>query len=238
MRAEAQWRPTKFVLQGRRWRASRDTAHVGRGSRVIGDLQALAYSQTLARHARGDLLDLGCGHVPAYGMYRASVDSVTCVDWAQTLHPSPHLDHEADLTQRLPLADASYDTIVLTDVLEHIPYPDRLFTEMTRVLRPGGRIVVGVPFLYWLHERPHDHHRYTEFRLRLFCADHGLAVRELFPYGGAGAVLLDVASKALGSTPLTRPVAGLPAVVVPKRRPPAQTPMPLGYVLVAERVTA
>jgi SAM-dependent methyltransferase len=236
LKNETLWRPTKYVEHSGRWRGSRDARHLGRGSRVTADLTAAAYSRVLAAHAHGDLLDLGCGTAPAYGMYRPYVSTVTCVDWDNTAHPSPHLDVEADLREPLPFQDASYDTVVLTDVLEHMPYPDPLVSEIRRVLRPQGTVVIGVPFMYGIHEAPHDHHRYTQFRLRLFCADHDLKVVELFAYGGPGAVVLDLAAKCLSAVPFLKVAAGLPALLSRPTRPDnAATPLPLGYVLVARK---
>lgn len=228
MRNENQWRPTKFVLHNGIWRGSRDRRHVARSSRLMCDRAAAAYVDALNAHAKGALLDLGCGEVPLYGAYRHLVDSTTCVDWGD----SPHLDHEVDLVKEpLPFAQDSFDTILATDLLEHMPYPDRLFSEMARVLRPGGVLIVGVPFYYWIHAQPHDYHRYTEFRLRLFCDDHGLEVEECRPYGGGLDVVADTVGKMLSMTTPTRLISGFPAAVL--RRPGVRpSAMPLGYLMV------
>lgn len=173
---------------------------------------------------------MACGEVPLYGIYRERVASTTCIDWT----PSPYLDEVVDLRQPLPFGEAEFDTVLATDVLEHMPYPDQLFGEMRRVLRPGGVLIVGVPFLYWIHSAPHDHHRYTEYRLRLFCEDHDLTVEVCRPYGAGLDVLGDVVGKALASKRATRSLAGAPAGLLRKpRAEPAS--MPLGYILVATR---
>src|SRR5580704_1430920 len=91
------WRPTKYVVRDGRWRGSRNTAEVALSSRLIADRIAAAYAAAVQAHVRGDVLDLGCGNVPLYGAYRDRATSVTCVDWANTLHPSRHLDLEVDL---------------------------------------------------------------------------------------------------------------------------------------------
>ncbi len=109
------------------------------------------------------------GLFPLYGVYKDLVRDTVCVDWDQSLHPSPHLDYTCNLNGVLPLKDEEFDTILLTDVLEHIQDPFCLWKEMTRVLKHGGKVIVGVPFLYPIHEAPHDYFRYTEHALRLFC---------------------------------------------------------------------
>jgi SAM-dependent methyltransferase len=97
----------------------------------------------------------------------------------------------------LPFEPASFDTIILSDVLEHIPGPDHLWSEMSRILAPGGHLLLNVPFLYWLHEEPHDSYRYTEFALRRFATNAGLEVDVLKPIGGTPELLADLAAKHL-----------------------------------------
>lgn len=232
MRNETEWRPTKFVQGRAGWQASRDPSMVARSSRLAADRQSAAYARAVTQHARGNMLDLGCGDVPLYGAYREFVTSTTTADWKDGPH-SQHIDHYVDLSRdSLPFLNASFDTVVLTDVLEHLVFPDQLLAEMTRVLRPGGKLIIGVPFLYVVHEQPHDHHRYTEYRLRAFCEDHDLDVLECRPYGAGFDVLLDVASKLMAGSRLTRWASGLPAALWRRPGVRPQT-MPLGYLLVA-----
>src|SRR5688500_9236921 len=102
MRNTDSWRPTKFVEREGRLRASRDKTEISIGSRLMGDIIASHYGRALPLHARGRLLDLGCGRVPLYATYLPYVDDVTCVDWGNSPHSSPHVDVECDLTQPLP----------------------------------------------------------------------------------------------------------------------------------------
>ena len=63
------WAPTKFVLERGRLRAPHNPKEISAGSR-LGDLVANCYHTHAKRHCRGRLLDLGCGKVPFYGLYR------------------------------------------------------------------------------------------------------------------------------------------------------------------------
>lgn len=250
MRHADRWIESKYVQHRGRLRASRNTSEVGVGSRLITDLVAALYDQHLPRYARGRLIDLGCGKVPLYGCYRSLVDDITCVDWPQSVHALPdrggHLDLEADLTQPLPFADASFDTIILSDVLEHVPAPEALWCEMARLLATGGYVLLNTPFLYGIHEAPHDYARYTEYALRRFAQQAGLEVLVLIPIGGSLHVLADLLAKHFAHVPaagnaLAVAVQGAVALLDRSRfgqQVSARTGprFPLGYFMVAHRL--
>ena len=195
MQNEDKWSPGKYVIKNGRLRATHDSARLKTASRLVTDLVAARYDEAIRTYARGDLIDLGCGNVPLYLAYKDRVNSITCVDWPATRHKLDHLDHELDLTQRLPFPDSSFDTIILSDVLEHIPDPGQLWSEMYRILAPGGTAIVNTPFLYWVHEAPHDYFRYTEYALQRFADNSGFDVISLEPIGGLPEVLADFIAK-------------------------------------------
>ncbi|MCD6079076.1 MAG: hypothetical protein K0R89_3020, partial [Ramlibacter sp.] len=188
---------SKFVHRDGRLVASRDPKEVSVSSRLAADLVAEFYDRALPQYASGHLLDLGCGKVPLHASYRRFVSTSTCVDWSQSLHKNEHLDLEADLTAVLPFESSRFDTVILSDVLEHIPVPEALCKEIARVLAPDGRLLMNVPFFYWLHEEPHDYYRFTEYALRRFMSNSGLRLVELRPLGGVPEVLADVIAKSL-----------------------------------------
>lgn len=66
---------------------------------------------------------------------------------------------------RLPLADASVDTVLLLDVLEHLAEPEAALSEASRVLRQDGKLLLTIPFAYPMHDQPHDYQRFTEHGL-------------------------------------------------------------------------
>jgi len=211
--------------------------------RIIGR----AYEPLIRRYASGRLADLGCGNVPYYAWYRDNVSETICVDWEHSVRGNAHLDHVADLNAPLDfLPNNDFDTVLCTDVLEHIHAPEILFGEMVRMTRPGGHIIVAVPFLYWIHEAPHDHHRYTEHKLRQWCKMHELHVTELLIYGGWPEVVFDLVYKGLDywGLPGKRMVLAvwsgfgkllskMPAVKRMSQR--SRSTFPLGYVLVARK---
>lgn len=133
--------------------------------------------------------------MPLYNAYKEYITDNVCVDWENTLHKNEYLDFECDLTKKLPFEDQVFDTIILSDVLEHVPNPNNLWKEMARILTMNGRIIMNVPFYYWLHERPHDYYRYTEFALRRLIENSGLKLVQIECIGGSPEILADILAK-------------------------------------------
>jgi SAM-dependent methyltransferase len=233
------WRPSKAEHDGARWRASRNPREVMVGSRFAADLFVRAYESVIRMHAGGVLADVGCGKMPYYGIYRDQVQDVIGIDWPSSSHDSPYVDVLCDLNERIDLSDRSVDTVLCTDVLEHIYRPSVLWHEIARILRPGGIAIVATPFLYRIHEAPHDYHRYTGFALDRYARDAGLEVLSLQPIGGLPCALVDIMCRATQKAP---PIAGAIAGVAhralrigPLRRAVARSAhwYPLAYVMTA-----
>src|SRR3954466_16374214 len=68
--------------------------------------------------------------------------------------------------QGVGIADGSFDVVLCTEVLEHLPEPQRAIDEMFRVLVPGGQLLLTTRFLFPIHDAPHDYFRYTKYGLR------------------------------------------------------------------------
>ena len=208
MRNVEHWKPSKFVVRNGHLRGSRDPKAVGISSRVMVDLIAGFYERTIPEFTRGALIDLGCGKVPLYATYRGHTESITCVDWANTMHPNPHLDHEQDLNRPLAFPDAAFDTMILSDVLEHIRRPEELLREMYRVLRPEGHVLMNVPYYYGLHEEPFDYFRYTRHALMAMSTDAGFQVVRMEAIGGVPEIIADLVAKTMRPMPVIgRPTA-------------------------------
>jgi SAM-dependent methyltransferase len=235
------WQPSKFIPGKNPGRWKPNSGHVYPGSLFILSVYIDLYVETIRQYAQGKLLDLGAGMVPFYGVYKDKVNENICIDWGNSLHTNPHLDVVADLNQPFPLSDNTFDSILCTDVLEHIADPFAFMQETARVLKPGGNLMLMVPFFYWLHETPHDYYRYTEFALRKMCADNHLEVVELKAYGGYLEVLFDLINKGLGKSKVFSKGFAVFAKLITnsrmgrKLRQKTSARFPLGYVLVAQK---
>ncbi len=246
MKNRDKWQPSKYVYRRAKLIASRDRKEVRVGSRLMADLIAQFYDKTMRKYAKGKLLDLGCGKVPLFIAYRDYITDNICVDWEKTQNNSEYIDVECDLTNVLPFNDKEFDTIILSDVLEHIPEPEHLWKEMSRVLSIHGMIIMNVPFFYYLHEQPFDYYRYTEFALRRFVDNSGLNLVQIEPIGGAPEILADIFAKHIQYIPW---IGNGMAILIQnftkffiktglgkKLSEKTTRAFPLGYFLIAEKV--
>lgn len=243
MKNADRWRPSKYLMRSGELLPNPDPAELHTSSRLVAALVAEAYTAALPRHARGDILDLGCGKVPFYEAYSPYATSCTCVDWGESAHGGTHVDHYFDLSKPIPLESASFDTIISSDVIEHLPDPKLAFQEAARLLRPNGKILLNTPFLYMLHEVPHDYFRLTRFSLTRLAEEAGLKVIEVRELGGIIESCANLTAKATHPTPIIG--AGLSRFVQWAARGISRTVIgtrvnarsegrfPLGYFLVA-----
>ena len=86
--------------------------------------------------------------------------------------------------QALPFRDSAFDAVKATEVLEHVPDVARALAECRRVLRPGGHLVITVPFLERLHGDPGDYARYTRSMWERLLAEAELKPVTIVEQGG------------------------------------------------------
>lgn len=124
---------------------------------------------------KGRVVDLGCGNAP----YKADILKVAReyigVDWKQSFHDQSHVDVFCDLSGKLSLEDDYADTVVSFAVMEHVPEPSLFLSECHRILRPGGSLFITVPFMWHVHEAPHDYYRYTRYGLQYLLVKNGFS---------------------------------------------------------------
>lgn len=197
----------------------------------------------LEAHAKGQFLDAGCGTQPFRSVVEDQVDRYLAYDIENR---SVELDYTGDVEDMRAVPSQSVDTMLCSEVLEHVPRPDRAIAEFARIVRPGGVVLLTVPFLARLHEEPYDFYRYTRHGLRRLLDDGGFEVEEMVETGSLASFMgHQVSLGLLGLTwhipGLRRVMAGVnrlfvvrPSVAFDKRSGMARL-LPLGYVVVARR---
>ena len=101
---------------------------------------------------------------------------------ALDVYPYPEVDIVCDLTQVNPFRPQSFDAILLMNVMEHVYDTRALLGSLAEMLRPGGVILVAIPFLVKIHQAPIDFVRYTHYALQRLGDGAGLQVDLLEGY--------------------------------------------------------
>ncbi|OGL59942.1 hypothetical protein A2752_04505 [Candidatus Uhrbacteria bacterium RIFCSPHIGHO2_01_FULL_46_23] len=145
------------------------------GSRAL--VQQLSHAKlksALNRYGRGQVLDLGCGDKP-YQRYCRS-QSYLGID----RHGG---DKRGDFF-KLHLGKNCADTIICTQVIEHLPDPRRLFKLAYKLLKIDSHLVLAAPFVWPLHDEPRDYWRFSPYGLKQLCREANLTVISCQPLGG------------------------------------------------------
>jgi SAM-dependent methyltransferase len=154
----------------------------------------------------GSVLDIGCGFMPYRTMIEGveSVQKYTGMDLEQSAYSNnvePHLKWDG---HSIPTSDESFDCVIATELLEHCAQPESVLTEIYRVLKPGGKFFATVPFIWNLHEIPHDEYRYTPFSLERHLSCVGFDAISVKPLGGWNMALAQMLGLWLGFSRMHR----------------------------------
>jgi len=146
------------------------------------------------------VIDIGAGEAPYRELFEEQ--HYVTLDREGTPHSgSVDLHGSADA---IPSEDGSFDVVLCTQVLEHVPDPLLVLREFRRVLRSGGLLIATVPFLWEEHEIPFDYYRYTRYGIEHLLREAGFAAIEVTPRTDCfttAAQLLRNVCWAMGSAP-------------------------------------
>jgi SAM-dependent methyltransferase len=158
--------------------------------------QQAQHLSEIAQHVQGKVLDIGCAEQPVRPYLSSQVEYIgldyysTAVNWYAT---RPMLYGDA---QALPIATESIDTVLLLDVLEHLPSPNACLQEIYRVLKPHGKCIIQIPFLYPIHDAPLDFQRWTSYGLERQFSEIGFKIQTKVEIGSplqTAALLMNIA---------------------------------------------
>jgi SAM-dependent methyltransferase len=144
-------------------------------------------AQKLQTPVGGRVLDYGCADVPYRYFFAADVDYV-----AADLEGNPHATLILNSDGTVPAEDESFDTVMSTQVLEHVTDPGLYLSECFRVLRPGGRILLSTHGIFGYHPDPDDYWRWTCAGLQRATREAGFEVESFEGIIGLGATGLQL----------------------------------------------
>ncbi len=175
------------------WRPPLHSAGKGAGARLIQtvsrflDLQLGSIWRDLSRvlpEVRGVVVDVGCGAQP----FRTLFDSSVCYIGVDTEDAEAHFGYRTSDTRyypggRLPIEDGSSDFVLCTETLEHIVRPLAFLCELGRCLKPGGQLLLTVPFAARWHFVPYDYWRFTPPTLAHLLTEAGFRDARVYARG-------------------------------------------------------
>ena len=135
------------------------------------------------------MLDVGAGSAPyrsefSHCEYRTQDYAKLQADQLLDKHGYSQLDYECDILH-IPVDDGSFDVVLCTEVLEHVPEPIEAIREISRILRPGGKLLLTAPLGSGIHQQPyHFYGGYTPYWYRRFLPENGFEHIDIQPNGG------------------------------------------------------
>ncbi len=134
-------------------------------------------SDAIARHAinvDGRLLDVGCGTMPYKNIFH--VKEYIGIDIDNSITRRNNIADILYAGTTFPIDDCQFNVVLCNQVLEHVFNPDEFIEEICRVLIPGGKLIITVPFVWDEHEQPYDYARYTSFGLKALLEKNGFNI--------------------------------------------------------------
>ena len=145
------------------------------------------------KYAKGKLIDIGCGLKPYEEIFRPFVSSYFGVDYKPSAEShyagQTTADLDADYTYT-GLDGDSFDTLLSTQMMEHVNDTNRYVKECRRLLKQGGMAIFTIPMSWRSNAEPHDYHRFTRYSLEKVFTENGFAVVELREVEGAFATTI------------------------------------------------
>lgn len=138
---------------------------------------------SFSKYYKGTLVDLGCGTAPYKEFFLQFCDKYIGVDWSESIHEFKG-DNLSNLNKKINLDSNLADTVISLSVMEHLYNPQIFLNESYRILKKDGTIILGVPWMWWIHEAPHDYYRYTPYGLKYMLKNAGFKEIEVIATSG------------------------------------------------------
>lgn len=149
--------------------------------------------KSAARHVSGVLIDIGCGLKPYKRFFMNDTIRYYGLDYPnspESMEDSAHTKPDIYASAlNIPLKSACADTVLMTQVLEHVTNPVGSLNEIKRALKAGGKLIISVPMLYPIHSAPYDYFRFTRYGIESLLKECGFTIEKMESAGGATATI-------------------------------------------------
>jgi SAM-dependent methyltransferase len=126
------------------------------------------------KYVKGNVLDVGCGNKPYEPIFHNIVDDYIGLDFNRGFWARKNDVCGSSLV--LPFRHNSFDTLISTQVLNEVPEPKEMLSQIYYVLNEGGHLILTVPMTWGLHNDPYDYYRFTTYGLRYLAESTGFKV--------------------------------------------------------------
>ncbi len=151
----------------------------------------LAKSIAIFAHLlKGRLLDIGCGSKPYKKLF--VVDEYVGLDIDSEITRKRNLAEVLYDGKLFPLPSNSFDSALCNQVLEHVFNPDEFLSEIYRVLKPNGKLLLTLPFVWDEHEQPYDYARYSSFGLKSLLEKNGFHILDHKKIGADATIIFQL----------------------------------------------
>jgi SAM-dependent methyltransferase len=162
----------------------------------IADRSHTRSRKSIPRLENATIIDIGCGS-SIHPQLASPSNHVIRLDYPDTgIRYSVRPDLFGD-AQQLPFEEGCADATLLLEVVEHLPRPQQALIEIAKIVKPGGSLFFSAPFIYPLHDRPHDFQRFTRFGLIQLLSNNGFEIQELIEHGNPLTTALQLLNLAL-----------------------------------------
>jgi len=153
------------------------------------DLRGGALYHAIQQYCRGDVLDVGgADFFLRARRFKPAFTSWTVLDVERQAPPPKDgvtATHIVGDGCNMAFGDHTFDCVLNIQVLEHVFQPIRMVEEMTRVLKPGGTLMILLPVTSTLHMAPRHYYNFTRYWCQETMRHCGLTILQLQPLGGA-----------------------------------------------------
>ena len=146
-------------------------------------------SQAMSLSKGSRILDAGAGSCPYRSFFLhceyKTQDFTNLTDDQLSYGQYGNIDYVCDIAA-IPVNDSSFDAILCSEVLEHVPDPVKVINEFARIIKPGGKLILTAPLGSGLHQEPfHFYGGYTPFWYDKYLSEAGYGSIKIEANGGS-----------------------------------------------------
>lgn len=190
----------RFFEKNREFVVSRTRLTVADPKYLLRRSKRMVVQTYAERYSKGRLIDLGCGTAGFKRFFNDHVRDYIRFDYPTTKasmgYGGASLDIAGDI-RAIPFKANCMDSALLLDVLEHVFEVEAVLEGISRILKPGGTLLLTTPFIYPIHGKPYDFHRFSFYALENHLAKYSLKIIERVVMGGYGTVLATLVNRFL-----------------------------------------